>query len=87
MTFMTYVIETRNDLQGRAAILIASKARIQQALIELRRFKHHLTGAKLQDSARVSRENEIVDAEKELVNVELELELVQTQIKALTKPR
>ena len=84
---MNYLIETWNDLQGRAAILIASKARIQQALIELRRFKHHLTGAKLQDSARASRENEIVDAEKELANVELELELVQTQIKALTKPR
>ena len=84
---MKYMTDRWNDLQGQAASLIASKGRLRQDLIELRRFKHHLTGAQLDANQKVSRMSEIADTEKQLANIETGLELVQAQIQDLVKSR
>ena len=75
----------RRQLQVRAFTLIYTKGRLKKELLDLQRYKHHLTGHDMDDRDRPARDSEIEDKKKRLETINTDLETTNARIKALGK--
>ena len=86
MRYSQYLAESWNSLQSRLSLLQSTRWRLKSQILDLRQFKHHLTGASLDGEARAARQREIHQLEQELSTVELEVEIAEKEARRLSRP-
>ncbi|MDB4724702.1 hypothetical protein OAF85_00860 [Planctomycetota bacterium] len=86
MRYSQYLAESWNSIQSRLSLLQSTRWRLKSQILDLRQFKHHLTGASLDGEARAARQQEILELEQELSTVELEIELAEKEVRRLSRP-